>query len=477
MTIQFLQHTLFFPMMIHGFGFLSLSASLVLPWALTGLVQGQRITESLVRDIPQLSPVHEKQLPSRKLISQAAPTTYYVSGDNGDDNKSGLNEANAFKRIQRAADLTNPGDTVLIMNGLYTNLPGAGSAVSINRSGTANAWITYKAYPGHTPRIKHNTWNGFELSGVSYIEINGIEISGDNDNTSYSYALSQQYNTSNPRTNGNCITLNGTNNPVHHINIVNNKVFNCGGGGIIALSADYVKVSNNSVFNNAWYGVYGGSGISFLKNRNTDDNQGYKIFITNNKVFNNQNFIPWYEFGKVSDGNGIIVDQAKDGPSGSYKGRTLIANNISYKNGGAGIVVHASEHVDVVNNTAYANGNSQEIAQQGQVYAGFSSDVKIFNNIISAYPGQYANNNYENVNVVYDYNLYPNGALLRVTGTHDIIADPGFVDPSNDDFRLTITSRATNHGYYWGDLKTDYAGDPRPIANAYDMGAYEYQYK
>jgi parallel beta-helix repeat protein len=462
-------------MMIHGFGFLSLSASLVLPWALTGLVQGQKITESLVRDIRQSSPVQEKPLPSRKLISQSQPTwtTYYVSGS-GNDNNSGLTTSSPFRTIQRAADLTNPGDTVSIMNGTYTNLTQAGSVVSVRRSGTANAWITYKAHTGHYPKIQHNTWQGIGLSGVSYINIRGIEIKGDNDNISYSYAYSERYNTSNPRTNGTCISIDGRKNSVHHINIENNRVYNCGGGGIAVMAADYVKLNNNTVFNNAWYGVYGGSGISFLNSRNTDNNQGYKMYISNNKVYNNRQYIPWNQAGKITDGNGIIIDSSINGPNGAYKGRTLIANNISYQNGGAGIVAHQSEHIDIVNNTSYANAQTPELYQQGQVYAGFSSDIKILNNIIHANSGQKVNRNYQNVNVVYDYNLYTQGPVTEVMGSHDIIANPQFVDPSNGDFRIKSTSPAINKGYYWGGLTTDYAGKSRPAGGAYDIGAYEY---
>jgi hypothetical protein len=462
-------------MMIHGFGFLSLSASLVLPWALTGLVQGQKITESLVRDIRQLSTVQEKPLPSRKLISQSQPTwtTYYVSAS-GNDNNSGLTTSSPFKTIQRAADLTNPGDTVSIMNGTYTNLPQAGSVVSIKRSGTANAWITYKAHPGHTPKIQHNTWQGIGLSGVAYINISGIEIKGDNDNISYSYAYSERYNGSNARTNGTCISIDGRNNSVHHVNIENNRVFNCGGGGIAVMAADYVKLNNNTVFNNAWYGVYGGSGISFLNSRNTDNNQGYKMYVTKNKVYNNRQYIPWNEAGKITDGNGIIIDSSINGPNGAYKGRTLIANNISYQNGGGGIIAHQSEHVDIVNNTSYANAQTSELYQNGQVYAGFSSDIKILNNIIHANSGQKVNRNYQNVNVVYDYNLYTQGPVTEAMGSHDIIANPQFVDPSNGDFRIKSTSPAINKGYYWGGLTTDYAGKPRPAGGAYDIGAYEY---
>ncbi|MHC5722112.1 MAG: right-handed parallel beta-helix repeat-containing protein, partial [Nostoc sp.] len=91
------------------------------------------------------------------------------------DRNSGLTTSSAFRTIQRAADLTDPGDTVLIMNGVYRNSPNAGSVVNIQRSGNAKAWIKYKAYPGHFPKIRHDTWSGIGLSnGASYIEINGL---------------------------------------------------------------------------------------------------------------------------------------------------------------------------------------------------------------------------------------------------------------------------------------------------------------
>ncbi|MEH2281005.1 MAG: right-handed parallel beta-helix repeat-containing protein [Nostoc sp.] len=472
MTIEFLQHTLFFPMMIHGFGFLSLSASLVLPWALTGLVQGQRITESLVKNVRQSSTVQEISLPSRKLIS-AVPnaTTYYVSGT-GNDRNSGLSTSSAFRTLQRAANLTNPGDTVLIMNGQYKNGPKDGSVLSIKRSGTANAWIKFKAYPGHFPKIQHNTWNGISISnGASYIEINGLEVIGNNANITLSYALSQKYNKSNTLTNGNCISIEGRNNArSRHINILNNKVHDCGGAGISAIKADYVKVDNNTVFNNSWYSLYGCSGISMLNNWSSDNNQGYKIFVTNNKTYNNRMYVPWIDAGRITDGNGIIVDVSK-----GYKGRVLVANNITYNNGGSGIHAHDSERVDIINNTAYLNQQTPEIKKKGkgEIYAGYSSDVRIFNNIMYGSPGIAVNSNMKNVNVTYNYNIYRKDSVIKMTGSRDIIADPQFVNASARDFRLKSTSPAINSGLKWSSLTTDFLGNPRVSSYATDRGAYE----
>ncbi|WP_375471493.1 choice-of-anchor Q domain-containing protein [uncultured Nostoc sp.] len=459
-------------MMIHGFGFLSLSASLVLPWALTGLVEGQKITESLFKDVPQSSTVQEIPLPNRKLISSiSTATTYYVSS-NGNDRNSGLSTSSAFRTLQRAANLTNPGDTVLIMNGEYKNKPQDGAVLNIKRSGTANAWIKYKAYPGHFPKIQHNTWNGILISNrASYIEINGLEVIGNNAKIDRDYAMSQKDNQKNQFTNGNCISIGEQNKGhSHHINILNNKVHDCGGAGISATEADYVKVDNNTVFNNSWYTVNGCSGISMLNNWSSDNNQGYKIFVTNNRSYNNRMYVPWIVQKRITDGNGIIVDVSK-----GYRGRVLIANNITYNNGGSGIHSHDSQHIDIINNTAYLNQQSPEVQkkEKGEIYAGYSSDVKIFNNIMYAAPGNAVNSNVKNVNVTYDYNVYPTNSTIKVTGSHDMIADPQFVNASARDFRLKSTSPAINNGLKWSSLKTDFLGNPRVSGYATDRGAYE----
>jgi len=461
-------------MMIQGLGFLGLSVSLLLPSALTGVVEGQRITESLVRDVFESSTVQKTPLPTNpQLISaNTTPTTYYVSGT-GSDNNSGLSASSPFLTIQRAADLTNPGDTVLIMNGVYTNTSTSPTVVNINRSGNANGWITYQAYPGHSPKIQHNTWYGIHVSsGVSYVQIIGLEVAGNNQNITLAYALSQENNLSNPLTSGSCITLDGTNSPVHHINILKNKVHDCGGGGIGASGADYLEVMNNTVYNNAWYSPNAASGIALYGSTNTDTNQGYKIYIAGNNVYSNRNYVPWYTVGKITDGSGIIIDSSNAGNGGAYQGRTLIVNNVSQSNGGSGITVFDSQHVDVINNTAYLNGLTPGLS--GQVVPMEANDVRIYSNIIYAPSGQQVDGNWQNTNVISDYNLYPNGVVITIPGAHNIIADPQFTNPSTGDFSLQATSPAIDKAVNWGQ-KYDFLNNPRPVGAGPDIGAYEYQ--
>ncbi|MFN6483370.1 MULTISPECIES: right-handed parallel beta-helix repeat-containing protein [unclassified Nostoc] len=416
-------------MVIQGF---SLSAYLAIPVVLNLLAQEERIKLSTVENVHQVSTNKEMLLSSRELISaKVTPKTYYVSGI-GNDKNSGLSTSSTFRTIQRAADLTNPGDTVLIMNGVYRNSPRDGSVVNIKRSGTANAWIRYKAYPGHFPKIQHNTWNGIGVSnGASYIEINGLEVIGNNANITLDYAMREKTNRVNPLTNGNGISVDGRKNGhSHHIRIVNNKVHGCGGAGISAIESDYVIIDNNVVFDNAWYGIYGSSGISMLHNWNSDNNRGYKMFVTNNKTYNNRMYIPWIEVGKISDGNGIIIDGSRNDDNnsklGAYKGRTLVQNNLAFNNGGSGIHTFLSDHVDIVNNTAVLNNQSPEI-KGGQIFGHTSSDVRIIRNILYAFPGKNINTNTKNKNVIYDYNIYINSSKVSVKGPHDIVADSQFL--------------------------------------------------
>jgi len=76
-------------------------------------------------------------------FSQAANRFVSASASSAGDGSL----AHPFSTIQAASDSTNPGDTVFIMNGTYTNSWWNGTVVNITRSGSASAWIVYTAYP------------------------------------------------------------------------------------------------------------------------------------------------------------------------------------------------------------------------------------------------------------------------------------------------------------------------------------------
>ena len=405
-------------------------------------------------------------------------TTYYVSGQ-GSDRNDGLSKQSPFRSLQEAADRTQPGDTVYVMNGTYSEADSFTNILTIRNSGKPNAWITYKAYPGDKPELKSHNWNAIEVKGASYIVIDGFDLEGNNGNVTLDYALAQKDNTNNPSTSGNGIGIVESDESPKirskHIIIKNNNVYNFGGGGIYTAPADYVTIENNQVHGNAWYSPYGNSGIS-VRGGNTDNNTRYKIIVRGNTVYDNKELVPWFKVKAITDGNGIIVDTSRntdeDVEGGAYTGRTLIENNVVFNNGGRGIHSYLSDHIDILNNTTYQNSQSPAI-KGGEVTAVDSTDVRVFNNIIYATPGLPANTIADASNVIYDHNLIFNTDQF----TGDVLnnkfgQDPLFVDPSAGNFSLQAGSPVIDAG---GGLaaKQDFYGAQRPQGSGVDIGAIE----
>ncbi|RRB13836.1 choice-of-anchor Q domain-containing protein [Larkinella knui] len=449
-------------------------------------------------------------LATSTLISAA---TWHVSGI-GNDANDGKTPETAFRNLQKAANLVEPGDVVLISNGTYTNadLSNGSAVLNITRSGTSDAWITWKARPGHHPEIRPVGWAGIQISG-SYTIIDGLRVIGHNDSIVLLKAQEDgKKPTPDPYYNTNGIFFNGRGRKPgekpHHLIIRHCVVGKCPGGGIVGIEIDYFTVEDCKVFENAWFMRYGGSGITTLNNWAYDDAPGYHIVIQRNFVWNNKTLVPWEKIGKLSDGNGILLDvtdqEQGQGPTNpnadavvkpapsqppvatagaaraseklgrpEWKGRALIANNVSAFNGGSGIHTFRTKHVDIVNNTTYWNGG---IVGYQELFPNRSADVVILNNIIVPRPGGQVTSNNRNTGIRWDYNLYP-AAQTVFAGANDIVADPVFIDiqpdPTKGDFRLVKRSRAINSGSSDIPLADDIRGKARPQRIGRDRGAFE----
>ncbi|UFH57947.1 choice-of-anchor Q domain-containing protein [Spirosoma sp. KNUC1025] len=439
--------------------------------------------------------------------------TWHVSGT-GNDANDGKTPETAFRNLQKAADLVQPGDVVLVGNGTYTNADkGNGSAVlNITRSGTSAAWITWKARPGHHPEIRPVGWAGIQISG-SYTILDGLSVMGNNDSIVLLKAQEDgKKTTPDPYYNTNGIFFNGRgkkpDEKPHHLIIRNCVVGKCAGGGIVGIEIDYFTVEDCKVYDNAWFMRYGGSGITTLNNWAYDDAPGYHIVIQRNFVWNNKTLVPWEKIGKLSDGNGILLDvtdqeqgQGATNPNADavvkpatsqtavaattvattpekpkrpeWKGRALIANNVSCYNGGSGIHTFRTKHVDIINNTTYWNGG---IVGYQELFPNRSDDVVILNNIIVPRPGGAVTSNNRNTSIRWDYNIYPTAQTV-FAGANDIVADPSFIDiqpdPTKGNFRLAKNSRAVDSGSNNVPLPNDILGKARPKRAGRDRGAFE----
>ena len=445
------------------------------------------------------------------LCLPAHARDWHVALD-GNDANDGRTPSTALRTLQRADALVRPGDTVLVGGGTYSSSDKSdgGAVVTIRSRGRPDGWITWKPVPGQRAEIRASGWAGIQITGA-YQVIDGFHVMGNNDAIALIRALADAKN---PKPdayfNSNGILVEGRRNAPdakpHHIIIRNNVVGKNAGGGIAVLQADHVTIEDNLVFDNAWFMRYAGSGITFLDNWQHDDAPGYHILVQRNTVWNNKTLVPWDRTGRLSDGNGILLDvtddQAASGatnpnadavtaPAASaaaatvvgsaalharrppWTARALIANNLSAFNGGSGIHTFRTAHVDIVGNTTYWNGS---VVDYEELFANRSDDVVIVNNIIVPRPGGRVTSNNRNTRLRWDHNLYPTPQSV-VSGPNDIVADPRFVDPQRDPsrggFRLAPGSPGINSASDELPQAVDLERKPRPQSGGRDRGAYE----
>ncbi|MEV0845567.1 sigma-70 family RNA polymerase sigma factor [Streptomyces sp. NPDC049954] len=414
---------------------------------------------------------------------------YLYVGPSGDDGADGLSRASAVRTLQRAAGLTRPGDTVLVVGGTYS-APGASSVLGIDTSGTPGHWITYAAYPGTRPLIRASGWQGIHVH-ASYVTVSGFTVRGNSEElTAAQRARARSGDTHDQALNGNCIaadeqrTAQPPRRP-HHVRIWGNTVTRCPLVGISAQFADYVTVAYNIAAHNSRWSPFGGSGISFNSAWNSDGNTtAYKMVIKGNLTYDNENLVPSAsgDFARITDGNGIIVDSFDNAGfhgaplrQASYTGRTLIEDNVSYDNGGRGAVVYRSGRVDLVHNTLYHNVRSAELTSD--LTAVHAWDVTVTGNIVAAAPGERAADFSPSGRSRFSGNLLV-GDYSAATGRGtNRGGDPLFADPGAGDFHLRPGSAAIDRGV------PDEAPEEAPALDADrlprdghpDLGAYEHR--
>ncbi|HEY3220376.1 MAG TPA: Ig-like domain-containing protein [Gemmatimonadales bacterium] len=154
---------------------------------------------------------------------------------NGNDGNAGTKTA-PWRTIQHAADVINPGDTVIVNDGVYT---GGANVVTITRSGTAAAWMVFRAanrWGAIVDGQNNSSTTGFEING-NYIRVEGFEVR----NTSR-YAMETYGNREDIAGNHDVILIQNHLHDVGHI---------CTGttGGIVGVSAysDNLTIERNVI--------------------------------------------------------------------------------------------------------------------------------------------------------------------------------------------------------------------------------------
>ena len=412
-------------------------------------------------------------------IGPTFATDYYVDGKNGNDLNSGSQDR-AFASVHRALDVVQPGDTIHVEPTVTYSGP-----FWIAVSGKPNAPITLQGDGGSQAMTTVVGSNSFAIQvdgSASYITIQGFDASAPGNRSAI------------------FVSPGAT-----HVLINGNRAHDSGGTGIAASGADYVAVFNNVVFNNAFDTTSScGSGISLYQLRNTDGSTAVKNYVLNNVAYGNSN-TPGGPCSD-SDGNGIIIDDARNSqnnsPYGPYVGATLVANNVAFGNGGRGIHVYNSDNVTVVNNTLYENNQDPHGGpwQPGEITLLQSCNDNILNNIVYSdglkkdyyyHVGisvQYCkgggpvivNNNllYNAPNInAYAFYTDSNTSIVSIAplGRWNTWADPRFKAPTDSgtgaDFEVLRGSPAMNLGNPAFTPTSDILGNPAPRWPA--VGAYE----
>jgi hypothetical protein len=356
--------------------------------------------------------------------SQAA--TYHVS-PTGSDANPGTSSA-PFLTIQKAANTVNPGDTVIVRDGTYSNVAATGvgsKLITMSRGGTASSWVTFMAE--HTWRavidgLNNTTAEGWSFA-ASYIRVQGFEVKGFSDDAFSNYSGGQ------------------------YLDIIGNHIHDmgryCATTGIgrdgIFLGSDNVTVEQNVIHDIGRYAP-GENGCTNSLYYQTDDHAIY-----------------------VAGANNV-----------------MIRNNIFYRNQhGWSVHIYPNpvNNLSVLNNT-FAIPNTWEPGYI--ILAAAVTNSRIDNNIFYQpnAVGVHFYNTSGYSNLAINNNLTYQGTIADATpsgvtrSSNKDNTNPLLANPSTYDFRLTSGSPAIGAGLTLAAVPDDYAGVARPQGN--DIGAYAF---
>ena len=432
--------------------------------------------------------------------------------------------------------MVNAGGTVYVMNGVYQNAnygnvdPSTSTnmnnqhVVTINKSGTEDAYITLRNYPGDTPKIQFDGRGGIVISNnMNYIIIEGFEVEGPAQDIDYDMAEAdrnykiQVAEDEDDSTNYNHSYFGGKGiwggyGAHHHIIIRNNIVHDTCGSAIRFNDSDHILIENNIVYNSNWWTSSASSAIVLAESiaQNGDNTSDIKMIIRGNIVYNNWNRIRFYvtqlpdnsgnnnpdygtaNFQSIWDGQGIYVTRSDPG----YNGTFLFENNLCLNNGKNGINFDHSHSASAIyqNNTLYYNGVHEIIqdisvaegnpAHRGQKVGGIKANhvlnATVVNNIIVTRDNEFSAMQLNNVygsRVAVD-NIIVNGTYAwPATESNNLInVDPLFTSAPETvdgpltiegiDFSLTESSPAINSGNPSYSPTHDIDGNPRPVTGS-----------
>lgn len=412
---------------------------------------------------------------------------YYVDKEHpqASDQNLGIDQEAPWATLLKAAQVLEAGDTVLVKSGIYNTVmkgftpdSGVDAVVKPQNSGEEGRPIEFKAMEGETVVIEPGyDAQGFFIAGKSYITIEGFEIRYGSGGIVVASGLG--------RMNG----IRIVDNYIHHIGapIANSSAIRLD-------DVDSAYVGNNLVHNISNYGNENNNGMGVLSYNMLN------VIFENNEFHTSDKGI--YHKGPYLTGDtGIVIrnnlihdtvralefhnNEASDASqSGTKIYQNIFVNNETPIYDTTYQSAHENVGFEIYNNTFYNTG--------GLTIRGLS-EVSFFNNIISGPTERtiqtvYQSHVFETPDIrkapsfsFVDYNLYSGDFSARLglysgkevnfynlsewqavtpstadavsleqsafpVDAHSVLADAGFADPLNYNFRLVENSLAAGAG-------------------------------
>ncbi|MDH4079253.1 MAG: right-handed parallel beta-helix repeat-containing protein [Nitrospira sp.] len=389
--------------------------------------------------------------------SPAQGASYYVATNGSDSNPGTLNQP--FKSFKKGVSLLQPGDTLYIRGGTYTEQM---DFQGPNISGTSTGWIRIAGYPGE---IVISQYASGKTGGYGPIKARGnrgyfifenLILDGVNGADATGWALRD----------GN-----------HHFILRNLEIKNFKTTGLFIIGND-IQVLNCKIHDSVVdppprssrrYGIYFSMGDNVVIDGIEIYNQPgggitvfpgpvHKAIIRNNVIHHNNimenSSVPGIQIFADIDytihGPGVIDD-------------VQIYNNVVHSNcvnkpgGGTcgGIQVsNGATGTRVWNNTVYGNKGYGILVNAGD--NGPAIDTVVQNNIV------FANTSQQIIDTGIDSII-----------SHNLTTDPKFIKADAFDFRLQTHSLAIDAGIDIDTIRVDIKNVPRPGGRSFDIGAYE----
>lgn len=457
------------------------------------------------------------------IAVSASAGTYYVA-TNGNNSTGTGSITNPFATISGAclngtlySDLTagNP-VTIYVRGGIYYG------NVGVWIDGTANGRLTIQAYPGEYPILDGSANMGTDTEvvtvGGAYVDFIGFEIrnsphvgyvgwgqtygkllnctihdsQGDGiwigedtpgvahdmliaGNTVYRNCLSNSARTNLSGGWPQAIGISAVPNTM----VRNNRVFRNYGEGIIMGAVDNSSVIGNEVFDNFSNNIY----LEHSQTTTVDGNLCYSFDTNYYRNYGTSSSPNWQPAMGI-----VLANEHPDTPTTHTLANNTIINNviihpywgIGYWRDDSGIA-----GIKFANNTVYdPTGDALHFD-----YDSTATGIVFENNIFALSSGSTARvagaynlsgnstTTLQSTGFTYRYNLWSTApsAPAHTSTSNDQVGSPGFIlagGRNAEDYKLTSTSLAKDHGVTLTYVPTDYARKPR--GGTWEIGAHEY---